>query len=262
MKQMIISLLLSSIIFAETRIWESHSAHLLPQKRWEVGLFQPFRYGYSENLEYIVYPLWFFVMPNLSIKKPHKPIGDFATALQYDLVYPTPLLNMIAKKGIMGIISPDFQMPPMVGLSATWLISKNMADMDITLNSGLDLGFAFEDLDSRTTIDLPLVYHRLGVYYNTWGVHAGADIQKNISAKISLLADVDLRLLPGLKGSYSVEHKFLLSWHKSETFRILTGYKFVMGDYPYGSDMRILPYLPLAESWVPIVELQWAGKKK
>jgi len=26
--------------------------------------------------------------------------------------------------------------------------------------------------------------------------------------------------------------------------------------------MRLLPYIPMMEKWVPIIELQWAGKRK
>jgi len=262
MKKIIFYFIISSIVFGETKKWDAHSAYLLPQKRWEMGLFQPFRYGYSESIEYSVHPLWFFIMPNFSLKKSRDDIAGFTSASQYKIVYPTPFLNMIAKEGIMGIIAPDFQMPPMLGLSASWLMSKNMSGVDLTLNGGLDLGFSFGDLDTRSTIDLPLVYHRLGVYYNNWGFHTGLDVQKKISEKIGALADIDLILLPGLNGNYSLEHKLLISWNKSEHFRVLTGYKFVMGEYPYGSDMRLLPYIPMAETWVPIIELQWARKKR
>ena len=262
MKKIIFCFIIASLVFGETKKWDAHSAYLLPQKRWEMGLFQPFRYGYSETIEYSVHPLWFFVMPNFSLKKSQSDFAGFTSASQYKIVYPTPFLNMIAKEGIMGIIAPDFQMPPMLGLSASWLMSKNMSGVDLTLKGGLDLGFAFGDLDTRSTIDLPLVYHRLGVYYNNWGFHTGLDVQKNISEKIGVLVDADLRLLPGLNGNYSLEHKLLLRWHKSENFRILTGYKFVMGEYPYGSDMRLLPYIPMYETWVPMIEFQWARKKR
>ena len=274
MKKFIFYFIIASLVFGETKKWDAHSAYLLPQKRWEMGLFQPFRYGYSESIEYSVHPLWFFVMPNFSLKKSQNDIVGFTSASQYKIVYPTPFLNMIAKAGIMGIISPDFQMPPMLGLSASWLMSKNMAGVDLTLNSGIDLGFAFGDLDTRSTIDIPLVYHRLGVYYNKWGIHTGLDVQKNLTQKFTVLFDFDLKFLPGLaevqidpdvsklRGDYSLEHKFLLIWNKSENFRVLTGYKFVMGEYPYGSDMHLLPYIPMKETWVPMIEFQWARKKQ
>jgi hypothetical protein len=248
-----------------------------------MGLFQPFRYGYSESIEYSVHPLWFFVMPNFSLKISQGDFAGFTSASQYKMVYPTPFLNMIAKEGIMGIIAPDFQMPPMLGLSASWLMSKtifpffspySLIGLDLTLKGGLDLGVTFGDLDTRSTIDIPLVYHRLGVYYNKWSIHTGLDIQKNLTQKFTVLFDLDLKLLPGLAevqidpdasklmGEYSLEHKLLLIWNKSENFRVLTGYKFVMGEYPYGSDMRLLPYIPMVETWVPIIEFQWARQKR
>ena len=285
MKKIIFYFIIASFVFGETKKWDAHSAYLLPQKRWEMGLFQSFRYGYSESIEYSVHPLWFFVMPNFSLKISQGDFAGFTSASQYKMVYPTPFLNMIAKKGTMGIIAPDFQMPPMLGLSASWLMSKtifpfvspyfdaSLIGLDLTLKGGLDLGFAFGDLDTRSTIDIPLVYHRLGVYYNNWGIHTGLDVQKNLTQRFTVLFDLDLKFLPGLAevqidpdvsklmGEYSLEHKLLLIWNKSENFRVLTGYKFVMGEYPYGSDMHLLPYIPMAETWVPIIEFQWARKK-
>ena len=64
-----------------------------------------------------------------------------------------------------------------------------------------------------------------------------------------MLVDLDFSILPGmdiketdsgltkLLGEYSFEHKALLIYEKSETFRLLTGYKFVFGE------SRILPFL-------------------
>ena len=273
MKKIILLYLFSGLLLAEIKPWDSHSAYLLPQNRWELGLFQPFRFGYSEAIEYSTSPLWFFVMPNISIKRIESDMAGFNTASRFTLVSPPPLLNMIAKTEIGGMIDPNIQMPPMLGLSASWLMSKPMMGMDLTVKGGMDLGIVLGNLDIRSNIDLPLVYHRLGIFYNKWGMHTGLDIQKNLTEKIRVLIDLDLRLLPGLAdvqinpnlaklmGDYSLEHKLLLIWNKSDRFRIMTGYKFVKGKYPYGSDMRLVPYIPMMEKWVPIIELQWAGKR-
>lgn len=273
-KRIIFLIVFTGLLWSETRSWDSHSAYLLPQKQWDVGLFQPFRYGYAENVEYSVHPIWFFVVPNIAIKRSYSDFGGFKTAGRFKLLYPTPLLNMLSRSGIGGMIAPEFEMPPMLGLSATWLMSKNLSGLDVTINGGVDLGLTAGDLDDRTSIDLPLVYHRLGVFYNKWGTHIGVDLQKAVSDKIQVLADLDLHLLPGfasaqvdpniekLIGEYSIEHKLLFVFHKSQNFRFMTGYKFVKGTYPYGSDMRLLPYIPMVEKWVPIIELQWSGIKK
>ena len=73
--------------------WKSHSAKILPKKRFEVGLFQPFRYGYSETLEYSTYPLWFFVMPNMTLKKSHDIFLDIMW--QVDGLYFIPVQYLI-----------------------------------------------------------------------------------------------------------------------------------------------------------------------
>ena len=49
---------------------------------------------------------------------------------------------------------------------------------------------------------------------------------------------------------------------ESENIRFKTGYKLVAGDFPYGKDVRMLPYIPLIERWVPMVEVQWSGDIK
>ncbi len=266
--------LLFSISLGNVQNWKSHSAFVLPNKRYEVGLFQSFRYGYSESLEYSTYPLWFFVMPNLALKKSHDKIFGYNIASKWSLYYPSPILNMVSKKGIGGFIDPTLKVPPMLGFSLSLIMSRPMLGMNISLNTGVDAGISFGDLDHRVNIELPLLYHRLSVFHNNYGFHTGFDLERNIIGKISALVDLDFSILPGLGtresdlglskllGKYSLEHKALLIFTRSETFRILTGYKFVHGEYPFGAESRILPFLFLADIWVPMIEFQWGGSFK
>ena len=243
--------------------WTPHSAHLLPVQRWEMGVFQPFRYGYTETFEFSLHPLLFFIMPNLSFKVPHQNMGGWVTASRHSLIYPTPILNLVSKgtkigNNIASLISPNFHIPPMIGISNDWVMSRSLDLADITLHGGIDLGIVIGDLDERSSIDLPLVYHRLGVYYNTWGLNLGLDIFRYLTQRFGIHADIDLRMLPGLNGNYDIEHKFLFIWNKSERFQLCTGYKFFYGQLPYGKQARLLPYLPLMETWIPIIEMQFA----
>ena len=59
--------------------------------------------------------------------------------------------------------------------------------MDVTFNSGLDIGLAFGDLDDRVNIELPLLYHRLSVFHNNYGFHIGFDIEKSITKNLVCL---------------------------------------------------------------------------
>ena len=273
-RKVIFTFLLFSICFGDAQNWKSYSANILPKKRFEVGLFQPFRYGYSETLEYSTYPLWFFVMPNLTLKKSHEKFSGYNMASKWSLFYPRPILNMVSKKGIGGFIDPTIDIPMMLGFSFSLILTKSISDMDISFNTGIDIGLAIDDLDDRVNIELPLLYHRLSVFHNNYGFHTGFDLEKNITDQFSVLVDLDFSILPGmdtkdtdsgitkLLGEYSFEHKALLIYRKSETFRLLTGYKFVFGEYPFGPESRLLPFLPLVDSWIPMIELQWGRSLK
>ena len=61
-----------SLLTGEAKLWDLHSAYPMPKGRWEVGIFQPMRYGLNEGLEVSTHPLLFFVMPNISLKYPKK----------------------------------------------------------------------------------------------------------------------------------------------------------------------------------------------
>ena len=258
MKKIVLFFVVLNSAFSNNKVWKSHSAHILEQGRVEIGLFQPLRYGYNQFTEFSVHPGWFFLIPNFEIKESRIDLYKFKTASSYKITYPTPLLNILAKEGIGGVIAPQHEMPSMFIFSGSLIGSRDIGGFEISLNAGLDLGLVFGDLNPTSTIDLPLVYHRLGVLYNGWGVHSGVGFQRAIKDNFDILFDFDILALPGYEGAFSFENKVLLSWNKSEKFKVMTGYKLVAGEYPYGSDARILPYIPVLETWVPIIELQWA----
>ena len=262
MKHLIKIIILSASLFAGEKTWSSHSAEIIEKGRWEIGLFQPLRYGYSNYSEFSIHPGWFFLIPNIEIKESQKDFFGYKTASRYKLTYPTMLLNMLSGDGIGKVIAPEHEIPHMFSFSGSLVGTRSFKETKFSLSGGLDIGIVLGDLNPVSTIDLPLVYHRLGVFYNGWGFHTGIDIERAIGGKIESLFDLDLIVLPGYNGNYSIENKFLLSWNKSRNFRIMTGYKFLVGEFSYGKDSRMLPYLPILERWVPILELQWARNKK
>ena len=265
---MTIVLFLFSITSGKHRNWDSHSAHVLPPKNWSVGIFQPLRYGLKEGLELSSHPGWFFILPNASFKVPFAYFKSFNAATKVSFAYPTPLLNILSREGIGGLIDPNLTIPPMLGVSGSFIMSKEMLGVNLTAKAGLDFGLVFGDLDTRSNIDLPIVYHRLEVFHNGWGWHTGLDLDRALIKKFRILIDLDLRFIPNpnnsktnnytmRSGDYSIEHKMLLIWERSSRFRIMTGYKLVSGDYPYGKQTRLLPYIPFMEQWLPLIELQW-----
>ena len=176
------------------------SAGLLPKRSWEIGLFQPFRYGFSDKINYSTHPILFFVMPNLSIKVLHRKGELFSSSTRYSVYYPTKLLKMLQTGIEVGdetasLIAPNFKIPHMVGFSSDYIITKPYGFGIISIYGGVNVGVVFGDLDDRTSIDLPLVYHRFGIFYNRYGIDMGIDFSKQITDAISCDVDFDLKIL-------------------------------------------------------------------
>ena len=187
-----------------------------------------------------------FFIPNLSIQKRHPSWAGLAVVSRHSLVVPTPLLKMVTKKGVGGLISPEFDIPFMVALKNEVQLKRTLNDRwDITGKTGLTLAYSSEELDERTTIDLPVVFQRLGVFYNGYGANFGLDFTGTLSPKLSILTDFDVLLLPVFKETFAFEHKFLLTWALSDRTNIQVGYKLVYGEYPFGAQWHLLPLLDI-----------------
>ncbi|HKJ69454.1 MAG TPA: hypothetical protein VKA68_15965, partial [bacterium] len=162
---------------AKPILWDEPPAVTLPESAFQVGMFQPLRYGLSDKIELSSHPILDFVIPNLSVKISHGENAGRLFAARYTLVYPTPLLRLIQKKGIGGIIAEDPtipDMPHMVSLRSELLMSITLAEPHyITWKAGVVVAAHSGTLDSRTTIDLPVVYPRLAPYYNRFGLNGG-----------------------------------------------------------------------------------------
>jgi hypothetical protein len=233
------------------KLWSAGTAYPLPQKRVEIGLFQPLRYGYSENVEWSAHPLLFFIMPNFGIKWSHGLYYEFAVATKHSLYYPTLLLRTLSREGTGGIISPEFDIPHMLAFNNELLITKKLGgDYLITGKTGIILATKFGGLDERTTIDLPMVYNRLLVFYHGYQLRFGAEMQGGIYKKWYFLVDGDFFITPGVDYNKAFEHKGLILWRIGDKTEISLGYKLNWGQYPYGSQWHLLlPILDIQKAW-------------
>jgi hypothetical protein len=235
-----------------TKLWSEGSAYILPKKRIELGLFQPLRYGQSERIEWSTHPIYFFIIPNLNIKWFHGFYDDVAIASRYSIYYPTMLLRTISREGTGGIISPEFEIPQMIGFNGEALFSKRLYENTIlTAKLGLAFGVKFGGLDERTTIDLPLVYNRLAVFYHGYQLRGGVDLDGHLYKRWYYSLDMDYFYIPNIDHNKTFEHKGLLIWQKSEKTRLTIGYKLIYGEYPFASQWHLfIPLLDIQKSWM------------
>jgi len=195
--------------------WAHESAFITLPGSIEKGLFGPLYYGLSDCYELSSHIFANPLIPNLNLKWSHRIPGKFSLASVHSFFYPTPLLRLLARKGIGGII-----------------------------------GLKSAQLDDRTTIDLPLVYPRLMPFYHGYGIRIGGDYRKNYNQRISLLIDYDVFMFPGASEGFAVENKSLFFWYSSERTQFSIGYKLIYGKYPFGSQWHLLfPIFNIQRAW-------------
>jgi len=237
-------------LYAQFESGDTHSADLLPKGRWEIGVFQPLRYGWSESVEFSTHPLMFFLLPNLSVKWAHGQHGEFQLVSRHAVWYPTLILRLLSREGTGGVISPEFDIPHLLGVGNELLISRSIhPSLMVTAKLGIKLGLKSGTFDERTTIDLPLVYPRLLVFYHGYQFLTGLDFSGSLWRRWHYLADIDWFYTPAADFKSGVEHKLMFSWKRNARFQINLGYKLVYGEYPFGTQWHGLG---------PLLDCQWA----
>jgi hypothetical protein len=253
----VIIITLCGWVHADTDIWSSGTAHSLPKGQWETGLFQPVRYGLNDDQDIALHPFFALKLPNLVFKKTWTKKNSWTIASQHGIYYPTPLLNYITGAGKFKIVAPQFEFPMLIGLTNEILATRSIGKGKLTGKAGLLLGLGGGDLDPLSTIDIPLVYPRLAVYYNGWGLRLGSDYVAPIKGRWSGFVDGDVFLYPGSSSALFFETKVLLIWTKSSRLRLMVGYKLTYGKYPFGSHWQILPpKLPTFPGGWPLIDIQ------
>ena len=250
--QCLIGLFFSSGLFAQDSLqknyWSDGTACNIPKHRWELGIFTASRYGVANNVELSAHPLMFFVMPQVKIKVGWGEYAGFRLATEHGIFYPTVFMNLVATKGTGGLISPEFTIPQMFAIANRFLVSywpfKNAV---LTAHAGVAFSFRFGPLDPLSTIDLPIIYPRLAVFYNQPEFDAGIDFRGKFIPRFGWLFNVENFIVCGTEQNYFMENKGVLVYtSKKETLRIETGYKLCFGRYPYGSQWHLLPVIDLA----------------
>ncbi len=241
-------------VFGGQRIWSAGSAHLLPKGRKEIGFFQPYRYGLSGTTEISTYKLFTVIMPNVVVKIARNNRWGWNVATRHGFIYATPLLRRLqsplgmelGEPDKFALISPEFDIPQMVSIYNEILATRTIRNgAQLTVKGGLGLAIVGGELERSSTIDLPLIFPRLSVYYNKAVLRVGADMVGTWKGHWSYLIDYDLFLMPGGHEVYAFEHKGLIFWTKSDRFRLLLGYKLVAGEYPFGTQAHLFPILDL-----------------
>ncbi|OGJ94190.1 MAG: hypothetical protein A2487_07600 [Candidatus Raymondbacteria bacterium RifOxyC12_full_50_8] len=254
MRSLRIFLFLPLLVFSKTAPWSAGTAATIPAHRVEVGLFQPLCYGLTESVELSTFPLVNVLMPNLGLKKAWPDKGRLLLASEHSITCPTPLLRTLARDGAGGLLPSDAVVPVILTVKNQALVTKEWNNgFSLTGKAGIVLAARFGDMN-MPTIDYANIFPRTAVYHSGYIVNAGVDFNGVIRGPFAFLLDADLFLTGLDDGAYAIEHKGLFIWNKSHRFRTCAGYKVIFGEYPFGTQLDVMPFYPLP---VPVFDLQW-----
>jgi len=228
-------------------VWTDGTACNIPHKRWELGLFTASRYGITDRLELSAHPLMFFLMPQVKLKAGWGSYSGFRLATEHGIFYPTVFMRLVATEGTGGLISPEFDIPQMFAISNRFLVSYgSVKDGLLTAHAGITFSVKFGSLDPQSTIDLPVIYPRLAVFYNQPEFDAGIDFRGEFIPRFGWLFNVENFIVCGTPQNYFMENKGVLAYtSKKESLRVEAGYKLCFGRYPAGPQWHLLPVIDL-----------------
>jgi hypothetical protein len=214
--------------------WSYNTASLMPARKWESGLFQPFRYGINQKLEVFTNVLLLPFIPEAGAKLSWGTKNDFAIASEHCLSVPTPFLNMISRKGIGGLISPEYDFSFILSVSNSIIVSRKIASSAmITANAGYIFALRGKKPDPQSSIDIPLFYPRMAHYYEGTSIRLGTALKGNISSRWFYEEGVKAFIITRSENNFFFENTGTIMWALGKSLRIRGGYILAYGKYPY-----------------------------
>ena len=227
--------------------WTYETAYTFPKHSCEAGLLTGTRYGINDKIELSAHPLRFILIPQMNIKVGWCECSGIQLATEHGILYPTLFMRTIARKGSGGLISPEFTIPDMFAIDNRILASyKPFKNVILTAHVGISFSVKFDKLDSRSSIDLPVIYPRLAVFYNQPVFDMGIDLRGKFSQRFGWLFNVGNFIISNTTHNYFLENKGILAYtSKKQKLRIEAGYKLCYGKYPAGTQWHLLPMIDL-----------------
>lgn len=226
--------------------WTDNTAFLLPEGKWETGVFYPFHYGLNDKIELRSNALLMPFLPNAGIKFSIRSGEGLLLASEHSISYPTLFLNVLSFKGTGGLISPQFSFPLIITLSNTFIASKWIGSSSLlTANAGFVIALRKTKPDYQSSIDIPFVYQRMAHYYEGTSLKSGISFKGKIVKNLYFEETIRIFLITRNRDNLFIENSGAIMWSSKGSIRIKGGYLFSWGDYPFGTHRQIWPAFDL-----------------
>ncbi len=214
--------------------WSYNTAYIMPAHKWESGIFQPFRYGINQKLEVNTNVLILPLIPTMGIKYALGSKIGFDISSEHSLSVPTPFLNIISRKGIGGMISPEFDFKFILSVYNGLIVSRPIASkMLASAKVGITFAIRGEKPDPQSTIDLPVFYSRMAHYYDGASIRLGGAIKGSFGEKWFYEEGAQAFIITRSENNFFFENTGTIMWAVGKSLRIRGGYILAYGKYPY-----------------------------
>jgi hypothetical protein len=222
--------------------WSYNNAFTMPKGKWESGIFQPFRYGISDKIEFRADALLFPVLPNAGIRVNLGSSGGFYLASEHSLGIPSVFLNLISFKGTGGIISPQYTFGFIASLTNTIIVSKPMGTGSvISADAGIAFALRGSKPDYQSTIDIPFIYQRTAHLYDGASLRTGLSFKGTIVKNLWFEASARVFIITRPADNFFIENSGCIMWSSGGSLRIRAGYILSWGKYPFGDHWQMWP---------------------
>ena len=240
--------------------WTKEQAQSLQKGEKEIAVFGPLRLGLGKGWDIQIQPIAFFWAPGAMAKKELWSEGDHQIAMSMGGLYPTPLLNTLARAGIGGVLAPDIEIPKLPKLKLmghyTWQPNQHamtvwqridvvpMAgqyDEDEVIEAG---GFPY------TSIDAPLAYPRTAVLRSGLALQTGVVFHGSFAARWQYEWKSGFWILPTLDDHrWAYEEQMMLRFLPKPNRALQLGTICTITEFPYGLQWHLLPTLDARWFW-------------
>ena len=214
--------------------WSYNTAYLMAAGKWETGIFQPFRYGINQKLEVYTNVLMLPFIPEAGAKLSWGTRNNFVIASQHSLSTPSPFLNFISRKGIGGLISPQYDFAFILSVNNSVIISRRIAPKVMaSAKAGFNFALRGNKPDRQSTIDLPVFYPRMAHYYDGTSIRLGGAVKGSLGTKWFYEESVQAFIITRKENNFFFENTGTIMWAFGKSLRIRGGYILAYGKYPY-----------------------------
>ena len=229
------------------------TALLLEKGQKEIGLWHPYRLGKTNDVELSMHPVLSFIIPNLKIKGKLLSSENSINSYSLKLTYPTPLLKLVQKEGIGGLITPntdEVKIPHIMvsdlRILTTYKIKENHL---FTISGGIAYAVVLDEIDSRVTIDLPYFFPRMNMYSSNYSLISAFHFTGKIWKNLGYDSGGEFRYTDGTDNNIAFEFGDYFYWQYKSDLKIMFGYNLYYAEYPFGKQWDLYPMIDLRYSW-------------